>query len=266
MLKHKLKFLLIFILIVSVSCQKENVDEEIQELPANALSTLKYLTENLGYDESDFEVNLDSQEFINGDFGISFKLSDNINKSGTANGIQAKNQWIGQPVYYSNSKSIYYYMESDFPQNYRTPFAWAAWHWTAVSTNISIRRTYTKSQADVVLSTFDDSTTGAYARAGGPTGDGNVGTYLNINIAKNHTSSSSADKMVLMLHELGHTLGFHHSDVTTGNHIVGTNNATYHTNNNCGSIMRSSVYTCGWTLSATAQWTVDDGKAIDWAY
>ena len=157
-------------------------------------------------------------------------------------------------------------MESNFPQNYRTPFGWAAWHWTAISTNIDIRRTYTRSQADIVLSTFNEPNSGAFARAGGPSGNGNVGTYVNINIAKNHASTSSAEKMVLMIHELGHTLGFHHSDSNLGRNIPQTNNATYHANNNCGSIMRSSVYRCGWTLSTNAQWTDDDRTAIDWAY
>ncbi len=269
MLKHKLKFLLVSLSVISISCQKDNLDENTQELPANAVETLNYLTETLGYNKSDFVVNLESEEFFQGDMGISFNYASNIKKSDQTNnsdGVVAKNQWMNVYTSYSNTKNIYYYMESDFPQNYRTPFAWAAWHWTAISTNIGMRRTYTKSQADIVLSTFNDSTTGAFARAGGPTGNGNVGTYVNINTAKNHSSTSSADKMALMIHELGHTLGFHHSDVNLGMHIPGTNNTTYHTNNNCGSIMKSSIYTCGWTLSTNAQWTNDDKIAIEWAY
>ncbi len=266
MLKNKLNYLLITLMAISISCQNESVNEEQPELPANAQATLNYLTKTMGYDESDFVVNLESEEFLQGDMGISFDLVKNLEESGLASESSGKNQWLNMAVTYNNTKSIYYYMESNFPQNYKTPFSWAAWHWTVKSSNISIRRTYTKSQADIVLSTFDDSNTGAYARAGGPTGNGNVGTYLNINVDKDHVSLSNADRMVLMIHELGHNLGFHHSDVTAGTHIPGTNNAAYHQNNNCGSIMKSSVYTCGWTLSATPQWTKDDTAAIEWAY
>ncbi|MEW7277537.1 M57 family metalloprotease [Aquimarina sp. 2201CG1-2-11] len=267
MFNHRLKFLLVISIMTLISCEKESLNDEPFGLPDNAQETLDYLTEILGYDENDIQTDIDSEEFFVGDMGISFNYVQNRSLARTSsNGLEAKNQWIGQDVSHSHSRDITYFMEADFPQAYRSPFSWAAWHWSSVSANISIRSTNTRANADVILSTFNDNNTGAFARAGGPSGNGNVGNYLNINVAKNHNNTSDADKMALMLHELGHTLGFHHSDVTSGTHIPGTNNAAYHASNDCGSIMKSSVYTCGWTLSATARWTADDRTAITWAY
>ena len=121
MLKHKLKFLLVSLFMISVSCQKDNLDESAQELPANAEQTLNYLTKTLGYNESDIELNLESQEFyVEGDMGVSFDYAQNIekfNQSDDGDGVTAKNQWMNIRTSYSNTRSIFYYMESNFPQN-----------------------------------------------------------------------------------------------------------------------------------------------------
>ena len=70
-----------------------------------------------------------------------------------------------------------------------------------------------------------------------------------------------------MLHELGHTLGFQHSDQNLGIRIPGTRDIRYHDANDCGSIMKSSVYNCNWRFgSSRAAWTPDDWTSIGWAY
>ena len=95
----------------------------------------------------------------------------------------------------------------------------------------------------------------------------NSGSWVKINTARALATTNETTKMTLMIHELGHILGFEHSNQTRGQLIPGTNGASYHENNTCESIMRSSVYNCNWQSgSSVAGWSRDDKIAINWAY
>ena len=82
----------------------------------------------------------------------------------------------------------------------------------------------------------------------------------------NNPDHDANDKMALLMHELGHNLGFLHSDQTAGYNIPGTADAAWHSRNTCGSIMRSSVFTCGWRTSGRSAWSTSDWRAVGWDY
>ncbi len=275
MFKHKFTFrqflatsLLCTLLI---SCQKEDLNQDDinhgeETLSKDAKATLDYLVEK-GYSREDLKADFKDEAFVHGDYVIPFSLKSNMDKNPPEKGsIQEKNQWyyIGNGVYYSNSRDIKYYIESSVPSNLINPIIWAAYHWYWSSSNISIGRTFNRYEADIIIGTWYNPNEVAWARAALPDGRGNVGSWMRINTAKNHGNNAST--MALYIHEFGHNLGFLHSDQYDGGQIPGTNGVSYHQRNNCGSVMKSSVYTCNWRMSTTPGWTYDDRTAIRWAY
>ncbi len=276
MLKHKFtfsSFLVVSLLcFISISCQKEDDAFTEQELPPGAQKTFEYLTEVEGYNPDFLEVDFSTESFIfNNDIAISFDTKANIDKytPNIEKEDSEKNQWIGSSgVSYENSRRITYYYENNFPDEYKNAFSWAAYHWSRVSPNINFNRTTNRNTAHVLVSSYYDSGDSAWARAQLPRRDGYTGTWVALNRATAlPTNPSETTKMTLMIHELGHTLGFHHSDQNLGIPIPGTRDYRYHQRENCGSIMKSSVYNCNWVSgSSRAAWTSDDWTSIHWAY
>ncbi len=275
MLQHKFKFkLFLATILLCVSCQKEelnseDLEQQKQELTKEAKATLEYLTEK-GFNIYDLTPNFERKTFVyQGDIDIPFDLKFNIDESNLdEEDSQLKNQWFfgGSGVYYSNSRDITYYVENNFPNYLVNSLGWATYHWSRVSPNINYRRTYNRNSADILVGAYYNSNDGAWARAAIPSGNGNVGSWVSVNTAQPLNTASPETTMTLLIHEFGHNLGYYHSDSNDGGRIPGTRDATYHRNNNCGSIMKSSVFVCGWRVSATPRWTYDDRIAIDWAY
>ncbi|PKV51867.1 hypothetical protein ATE84_3967 [Aquimarina sp. MAR_2010_214] len=272
MLTHKFK-LSIFLttILLCASCQNDGLDQEDlnqeeQSLSKEATATLDYLIEK-GYSKEDLIPNFKDEAFIHDDYVIPFALKGNMDKNPSKKGsVQEKNQWnyVGNGVYYSNSRNVSYYVERNYPRDLEYVLSWAAYHWSRSSANINIRRTYTRSSADILVGSWYNSNEVAWARALLPDGRGNVGAWMRVNTAKSHPGDEST--MALLIHELGHNLGYLHSDQNDGGQIPGTNGPSYHQRNNCGSVMKSSVYTCNWRFSSTPGWSRDDRTAITWAY
>ncbi|MDC1162468.1 M57 family metalloprotease [Tenacibaculum sp.] len=270
--KIKVGYLLVAGLMLA-SCQSEETNSTDRQLSVEAQKTFDYLTQVEGYSPDLLEADYDTKSFLyDGDAAITFNLKSNIDQYENVNkkieGTSKKNQWIGNSgVLYVNSRNITYYYEGSFPNEYKNALGWAAYHWSRANTNINFRRVTRRSDAHLFLSSYSDRGDRAWARAQLPRRDGKTGTWLSINRANAFNTSNNTTRMTLMIHELGHTLGFEHSDQTRGVRIPGTQGANYHARENCGSVMKSSVYNCNWKSGSTrAGWTRDDWTSIHWAY
>jgi hypothetical protein len=247
-----------------LSCQNESVDinetESTQEeLSKSALSTLKYLKEK-GYVEKELKPDFKLNGFIYGDMVFPFEIHDNLQKN-RVNG-QSKNNGGFNAVKWGQSNSVLYFIDSSFPAGYINELDWARYYWSISSPNIDIRRTFDRSQADIICGGYFDPNDGAFARAGLPTRDGNVGKFLNVNTRFNPAASTARQRLTLMMHELGHNLDFEHSDQNVGFNIPNTETAAFHAANTCGSIMRSSIFECGWDFNNVKNWSQWDRTAI----
>ncbi|MER3472094.1 MAG: hypothetical protein C4330_12445 [Chitinophagaceae bacterium] len=80
--------------------------------------------------------------------------------------------------------------------------------------------TTTTISADVVANSFNDNTTSTIAQAYYPLSTGAPGNQININL--HYTYLSSSYRVFALTHELGHIVGFTHTDQTYGNLIAGT--------------------------------------------
>ncbi|WP_298779385.1 M57 family metalloprotease [uncultured Polaribacter sp.] len=267
----KIKLITLVLLCTFIqSCNHEDSSliEEVK-LTDEAQKTFNYLVEVENYDPNSLKVDYDTNSFFyEDDIAISFGVEEYQEERQASikgsNNESARNRWFGGTVYYSNSRNITYYVNSNFPSNYNSALYYAIRHWNAASRNINFTKVNNSKQADIVIGGYYNSRDNAWARAEIPTGNGNVGSWLSVN--SNYGNSANLNtKMVLLIHELGHNLGFEHSDSTRGDYISSTGGATYHTNNTCASIMRSSMYVCDWRTDYSG-WSLADRRAIHNTY
>lgn len=250
-------------LFLCYSCQQE---ESIEGFSNNEEKTLNYLLEQ-GFDKSEIKPDFTTKTFVVGDMNVPFNLAQNLEKNReSSNSKGLKNRYGFNVTNYDFTRSVFYYIESNFLEQYIFPLDWATYYWTISSPNISIRRTFDRSQADIICSSYFDSSDAAFARAALPNGQGNVGTFLRINTAQPHQNFGFDANMVLMIHEIGHNLGYQHSDQSLGFQIPNTGSIEFHQNNDCGSIMKSLPFNCGWTNDNVKRWSVSDRTAIEWGY
>ena len=264
-----LKITLILLVITTIfSCQKEDIEvatpkTQNQELSMEAKATLDYLL-SVGYNEKDLIHDYQAKVFIFEDMMFPYGFYKDIEETTSGN----KNTISNTKVTVANSKSIKYFLDTTYPTTdaYVLAFDWAKYYWDISSDNIYIERTYTKTEADIVCGGVHGAPALFFARAAFPSG-GNVGKTINVNL--DNLGTNFNQNMVLLMHEIGHTLGYGHSDQATGTgmtFIPNTHNATWHSGQNCGSIMKSAVYVCGWSSDNVRRWSADDITAINYGY
>ncbi len=263
-----LKFLLTTLSVGAIlSCSNEQTTSiEKQELSKDALETKEMILKR-GYKESEIEVDFKHQYFYVEDIGFSFDWAKNLkilNKN-------AKNYRSATTVSSEFSNNITYYVDPSVPENFKNPIGWATYYWSRSSESIEFRQVFSSREADLVFvgSTNDNPASDSQARGEFPRANGNVGGR--IQIYTNRTQPPTNDRRIsLMLHEIGHNLGLEHSNTKRNSNaeylgsITGT--SKFHQENECGSIMRTPVFNCGWNSDSKANWSDADKASIDILY
>ncbi len=261
-------YLLIGVTIFFSSCNKDSLNEEevtsidtqnviTKEIPNKYLRLVEGLSKQ-GFNQENFEYDRINDEIIyQKDIIFNEKhLRKEKNYYWTNNGIISR----------ENSRNISYYIDIDgtdaFPTNYRTPLRTAFEYWSNSHTNITITETTNETNADIICK--HSGTITSVGRAEFPSNN-NIGSRLYVNNTYNNSYTEN-ENLTLLLHEIGHALGYTHSDINEGNPLIpDTNNAQWHIDNTCGSIMRSSVFPCNWTLE-TSDWSANDITSINYIF
>ncbi|MEW7278095.1 M57 family metalloprotease [Aquimarina sp. 2201CG1-2-11] len=260
-------FMLATLLGVVVSCSKDDAipaetgaieNIESKDIPLKYVGLIDELVLK-GFDANRFVYSASSDEIIY-DEDIVFTTKHLIKPK---NGHRITHGLISR----ENSRNITYFIDTDddnaFPSNYRKPLKKAMEYWSNKHDNITITEANTAAEADIVC--LHSSTIPSVARAEFPA-NGNVGNRVYVNNNFN-TTYTKEQNLTLMLHEVGHALGFTHANLNNGGGtaIPGTHDFAWHQTNGCGSIMRTPVNTCKWTETAT-DWSEDDTIAIDYIF
>lgn len=265
MKKNVYSLMLSGLALMAVSCSSDENVTTNNELSQEAFETKKLILER-GVDQKDIYTDFDNKTFIIGDIGFPFEWSKNIKSTGR----NQKNYRTETTVSTDFSNNITYFIDSTVPSNYENPIGWATYYWSVSSKNINFSRVFSAREADIVIvgaSNPDAGTSQVFSRF--PNGNGNVGNR--ITIWTNRTQPPTGDRRIsLMMHELGHSLGLEHSDMGRSSTAVflGTVTGTskFHTENICGSIMRSTVFNCDWNTDNKANWSDADKATIDILY
>ncbi len=219
----KIAILLGLSLILTVnSCKKFNEDttnhsetsmadeKEIKELT-------KFLSKEMNLDISKFEFDEQANWFvIDGDMVI--PLSDARYRFKHQD--QSKQRLGMYTVSNTIAPNITIYIQSNVPAVWVTAINSAIANWNAVDCRVKFQTTTNASTAKIsVTSYYSSGVDAAYALM--PDGSGNPGSILGVNTYYN-TSYSASAKLFAVAHELGHTVGFEHTDETDGTLISQT--------------------------------------------
>ena len=130
---------------------------------------------------------------------------------------QRRNTYIVSNTYNTN---VRFYIESSVPAAWRTAIQGAVNNWNAVN-GTRLGMSIITSPSGVYTRIFMGFESANWiARAYLPASNGRPGVSVEIN--SNFNSLPASQKLFAITHEFGHTIGFHHTNQTSGTHIPGT--------------------------------------------
>lgn len=203
------------VLLLIASCSKKSGPDEPTDLESKEEIT-SYLAD-LGFDQQ--QIVFDNERVIvEKDIILSLpELHQRIASWKIAKTEQRRNTYIVSNSYNSN---ITIYIDPAVPANWRTAIQGAVNNWNAVPAS-RLGMSIVTSQSGAHCRVFMGYEAANWiARAYLPTSNGRPGVSVEIN--SNFNSLAANQKLFAITHEFGHTIGFHHTNQTSGIHITGT--------------------------------------------
>lgn len=208
--------LVAIVLLLMASCAKRSVTPEAPGNQANTDEIISYLGSQ-GFDQQQVVFDND-RVIVEKDIIFTLpELQQRIASWKATQTEQRRNTYIVSNSYNSN---ITLYIDPAVPSNWRTAIQGAVNNWNAVpSSRLGMSIVTSQSGAHCrVFMGFESANW--IARAYLPTSNGRPGVSVEIN--SNYNSLAANQKLFAITHELGHTIGFHHTNQTSGTLIPGT--------------------------------------------
>jgi hypothetical protein len=210
------------ILLFSYSCETDQAIQQAKE-DQSLSAHIDFLTQTTGYSRDLIVYDEKNQRFIIDDDLIISRVAVEDYMAGKhlqhdgGRPEQRRYTYLVSDAYVYNIK---YFLESSVPTEWRPSITQAINEWNAVGgAKVRFSEVTTSSQANIrVNSMFEDANW--VARAELPYPDGSPGHVLTINTKFN--GMSSGEKLFTMVHEMGHNIGFLHTNQTDGTLIPGT--------------------------------------------
>jgi len=235
---------LLVLVMFSQSCKKSDLAKE-ETVSTDELQQLKsFIASSTALPINSVEYNSSKKYFVAGkDILIDLANARQRLKNTAIN--PGSPDRIGQRVYVytvtpTNAANIAIYADNTVPSDWITALDEAVSNWNSTNSHVFMKRvtatttTVTSGKGkkkttttttvppayNIIVRTLNDPTTSMVAQAYMPYSNGSVGNEVDINTYYNYLSSSY--KTFALTHELGHSIGFTHTDGTYGNLIAGT--------------------------------------------
>ena len=204
------------VLLLLASCAKKSVAPDEATGQENTEEIASYLASQ-GFDQQQIVFEND-RVIVEKDIIFTLpELQQRIASWKSTQTEQRRNTYIVSNSYNSN---ITIYIDPAVPSNWRTAIQGAVNNWNAVpSSRLGMSIVTSQSGAHCrVFMGFESANW--IARAYLPASNGRPGVSVEIN--SNYNSLAASQKLFAITHEFGHTIGFHHTNQTSGIHISGT--------------------------------------------
>jgi hypothetical protein len=230
--------------VLAQSCKKSDLkpeetvsQEELQQLKTFVAGTTGFLLTSVEYNPTK-KYFIAGKDILIGLADVRTRLKNSEISTPTVNGGN-------QRVYFytatpTNVASISIYADNTVPADWIAALDQAIVNWNSTNSHVVMKRvtaittttttgrgkkkttttTTTPPPYNILVTTLYDASTSMVAQAFLPYSNGTVGNEVDINTYYSYLSSSY--KTFTLTHELGHSIGFTHTDGTYGNLIPGT--------------------------------------------
>jgi len=204
---------ILFVSFLSFSGCKKDQDQS-PDLSAKKLAEIAAKLKAAGFDTSEgFYQFKDGAYIVEYDIHLTEKQIDNLSLrkpvapiTGRVDHYRSNNVVLGTP------RTLYVYMDPGFDNYMQSSFDNALNRYNNLGLTLSFQRVSNSADADIsIFSFYENSTTLGYS-AGFPDDNGNPASPINLNTFYYNGSSRRGDATTVIAHEIGHAIGFRHTD------------------------------------------------------
>lgn len=214
---RQFSFVLIALSMFLFACSKEKAATEVKPEADNLIGYL----ERLGFKKENIQLKGDTY-IIDGDLLITkSELAKRAADENKADGTPNTEHWRGTyTISNTYNSNVRLYIDAAVPTAWRTAIQGAVNNWNAVNgTRLGLSIVTSQANSDTrVFMGFESANW--IARAYLPTSTRRPGVSVEIN--SNYNSLAASQKLFAITHELGHTIGFLHTNQNSGVFITGT--------------------------------------------
>jgi hypothetical protein len=214
-------YLLFLFTFFVISCRKENQVSKVSPTQTEDIAALKsFLSEATGTKIDKVIFDDTKKEFvIDGDMMMSLKSASEHYAKAAATSSENPGGKTTQRRYTflmnsTAARSVTIYADGSVPGAWQTAIDQSINNWNSTDCLFKLSRTGSSSGASIIFSVYTDAGTNVVAYSYLPNGSGNSGNGVSINL--NANGLSAGQKQFAITHELGHSLGFLHTDQTDG--------------------------------------------------
>lgn len=244
MLKTPLTAVLIILIVIAQSCKKSDIAKE-ETLSPEELQQLKaFVASSTGLAITSVVFNPTKKYFVAAN-DIIVSLDNARQRLKNTEISPGSPRGTGQRVYMytvtpTNVANIAIYADNTVPADWLASLDEAIVNWNNTNSHVFMKRVFATTTTvttgkgkkkttttvtvppayNIIVKTMNDASTSIVAQAYLPYWDGRVGNEVDINTYYNYLSGSY--KTFALTHELGHSIGFTHTDGTYGNLVPGT--------------------------------------------
>jgi len=201
-----------------ISCRKDNQVPKTSQPQTDEIATLRtFLSENTGTKIDKVTFDDKKKEFtIDGDVIMSLKDASAHYAKAVANDAGGR---ITQRRYdfimnATAAASVSIYADGNVPAEWQTAIDQAINNWNGTDCLVKLSRAGSAAGARIIFGIYTDPNTSTIAYASFPDAAGNPGPTVNINLY--YSTLSASQKQFAITHELGHCLGFMHTNQFNG--------------------------------------------------